>query len=255
MLTALRNLDSLKVIARDSEKPEAPFSCPKCRREVVLHKGRIKVHHFAHKPPITCSLGQGESELHFRAKTEIFDALRLAPNASEVELERDCGASVADVYAVISGTRVAIEIQRSTLSVNDIVARTQNYHRLGIAVLWLALPHPDLDSDQYSPDAWEKWCHGAYFGRVYYWGGGEAIRPVHFGEYAIEVASRSWFADGYEQSAGGYSRRSKRWRTPDEGATVLLSQNFQRSSRSAWTGGTVSVPQCTLFVDRQAKWW
>ena len=135
MLTALRQSDSAKVLARASEKSEAPFLCPRCRRELVLRKGRIKVHHFAHKPPVTCALGKGETEQHLKAKLEIFDALRTEPNVSELELEKDLGMSVADVYARISGVPVAVEIQRSELSVNDIVARTKNYHRLGIAVL------------------------------------------------------------------------------------------------------------------------
>jgi competence protein CoiA len=186
---------------------------------------------------------------------EIFDALRLESNVAGLELEKDFGMSVADVYAEISGTRVAIEIQRSSLSVNDIIARTQNYHRLGIAVLWVGLPGGDLEIAKYSPAAWEKWCHAAYFGRVYYWGGGQLLRAVHFGPYSIHVESRSWYENGSEQSAGGYERTSKRWRTPQHGVPVLLSRSFQRSARAAWSGGTVNVPFCTLYVDRQAKWW
>jgi len=255
MLTAKRNSDGAKVLARASEKPEAPFSCPKCQREVILRKGSIKIHHFAHKPPVTCSMGVGETEQHLRAKLEIFDALRADPNVRDAEVEKPIGTSVADVYAVISGVPVAVEIQRSKLSVNDITVRTTSYHRAGIAVLWVGLPKGDLFEDQYSPSAWEKWVHGAYFGRVYYWHSGQSFYAVHFGPYSIHVESRSWYEDGYEQSAGGYDRISRRWRTPLHGKLVHLSQHFQRSARQAWSGGTVHVPQCTLFTDRQAKWW
>ena len=255
MLTALRQSDVVKVIARKCERDEAPFQCPSCQREVTLRKGSIKVHHFAHKPPVTCSRGKGESEQHLQVKLSIFDALSREGNVTELEVERDFGISVADVFACISGTPVAIEIQRSTLSANEINARTRNYHRLGIAVLWIALPSPDLATSKYSPSAWEKWCHATYFGRVYYWEQGQVLRVIHFDPYVIEVPHSSWYADGSEQSAGGYDKRSKRWRKPNFGTSALISASFQRSSRQAWAGGTVVVPECSIYVDRQVKWW
>jgi competence protein CoiA len=255
VLTAVRRSDGFKVLARASEKIEAPFACPRCRRELVLRKGRIKVHHFAHKPPVTCALGVGETDQHLRAKLAVFDALRQESNVTELELEKDFGTSVADVFARISGTLVAVEIQRSAVSVNDIVARTKNYHRLGVTVLWVGLPNADLSSQQYSPRAWEKWAHAAYFGRVYYWESGQAFRVVHFDPYLIHVPESTWYEDGSEQSAGGFDRTSRRWRTPRVGVPVLLSRGFQRIVRSSWSGGAVDVPECTLYIDRQAKWW
>ena len=255
MLTAIRQSDTIKVLARDSTIAEAPFLCPQCTKELILRKGRIKVHHFAHKPPVTCSFGAGETEQHFRAKLGIFDALREQSNVAELEIEKDFGTSVADVYARISGVAVAIELQRSALSVSDITARTRNYHRLGIAVVWLGLPASLPVETKYSPKAWEKWCHAAYFGRVYFWSHGQVIQPVHFDSYHIHVAATSWYEDGSEQSAGGYDKRSKRWRTPRPGVPMLLSQHFSARQRPAWSGGTVSIPQCTLYVDQQSKWW
>jgi competence protein CoiA len=255
MLTALRQSDSVKVIARESERDAAPFQCPTCLREVTLRKGNIKAHHFAHKPPVTCARGKGESVQHLQVKLAIFDALGRESNVTELELERDFGTSVADVYARISGTPVAIEIQRSTLSANEINARTRNYHRLGIYVLWIALPKPTLATSKYSPNAWEKWCHATYFGRVYYWEQGQVLKAVHFDPFVIEVPHSTWYEHGTEQSAGGYDRRSKRWRTPRFGVPVLISTSFGRSRRSAWTWGTVVVPECSIYVDQQPKWW
>ncbi|MDO8772587.1 MAG: competence protein CoiA family protein [Burkholderiaceae bacterium] len=255
MLTAMRRSDTAKVTARDSERTEAPFQCPTCQREVTLHKGRIKVHHFAHKPPVTCARGIGESEAHLQAKLAIFDALKREGNVADLEIERDCGISVADVFARISGTPVAIEIQRSALSANQINARTQNYHRLGIAVLWIALPSPDLATSKYSPSAWEKWCHATYYGRIYYWDQGQVLKVAHFDPYVIEVPHSTWYEGGSERSAGGYDKRSKRWRTPRLGIPVLISASFHRSHREAWQGGTVAIPECSIYLDRQTKWW
>lgn len=255
MLTALRNADGVKVLARDSERNQAPFGCPGCGRVVTLKKGNIKVHHFAHLPPVTCVLGRGESEMHFRAKLDIYDALARESNVSDLELEKALGTARADVYAVISGTRVAIEIQRSTLTVNDITTRTLNYHRQGIAVLWLALSSPRLQEERFSPNAWEKWCHAAYGGRVYYWTKGQEIQPYHFDDYMRWVAESSWFEDGAEQTAGGYEKRSKRWRTLRKGVPTLISSSFRMQQRSSFTGGTVHVPECTLYGDIQPAWW
>jgi competence protein CoiA len=255
MLTAIRQSDATKVLARVSQRLEAPFTCSLCRREVILRKGKIKVHHFAHKPPVMCSLGAGETEAHHQAKLAIYDALRTEPHVTDAELEKNLGGSVADVYACISGVPVAIEIQRSSLTVSEIVSRTEKYHRLNTAVIWVGLPTVDLSSQRYTPRAWEKWCHAAYYGRVYYWESGQILRVVHFDPHFIHVQSSTWYQDGQEQSAGGYDRISKRWRTPKSGIPALLARSFIANTRAAWSKGTISIPACTLYVDRQPKWW
>ena len=219
MLTALRTSDSVKVLARSSAKADAPFMCPACNREVVLHKGLIRIHHFAHKARVACRLGAGETEDHLLAKLSLFDALRAAPNF---------GTCVAD---------------------------TEHYHRLGIAVLWIGIPNGDLGLSRCSPAAWERWCHAAYFGRVYYWSRGQTLRPVHYAPFALRVEESSWRKNGQVHSSGGYDRRSRRWRKPQPGQPVLVSNGFRRTPRQAWTGGSVHVPECTLFIDRQPNWW
>ena len=246
----------IKILARDAEKKASSFICSKCRREVVLHKGKIRAHHFQHKPPSSCSWGQGETGQHYFAKLAIFDALKLESNVKDAEVEKDFGISVADVYAVIDGTPVAIEIQRSNLSVSNITERTVNYHRLGISVLWVALPSINLWSKKYSPGAWEKWCHAAYFGRVYYWDSGQYFHAVHFGKHFLHVEHKTWYeSGGFENSAGGYERISKRYKTPQHGNRVKLTASFQSKYKVAWSKGTVSVPTCRLYVDSQQKWW
>ncbi|MDM0020046.1 competence protein CoiA [Variovorax saccharolyticus] len=255
MLTALRTSDNGKVLARSSAKADSPFMCPACNREVVLHKGLIRIHHFAHKARVACRLGAGESEDHLLTKLSLFDALRTEPNAQDVELEKRFGNCVGDVFAIISGVPVAIEIQRSALAVREITDRTEHYHRLGIAVLWIGIPNGDLGLSRYSPAAWERWCHAAYFGRVYCWSGGQTLRPVHYAPFALRVEESSWRKNGQVHSSGGYDRRSRRWRKPQPGQPVLVSNGFRRTPRQAWTGGSVHVPECTLFIDRQPNWW
>jgi len=64
MLCAIQKINNEKVFARNSVKQEAPFACPSCSKEVTIKKGDIKAHHFAHKPPVTCDHGMGESDAH-----------------------------------------------------------------------------------------------------------------------------------------------------------------------------------------------
>jgi len=256
MLSGIRNTNNCKVFARNVIKEEAPFSCPKCLGELTLKKGRIKTHHFAHKPPFNCSRGQGETDAHRKCKEEIYLSLSSRQNVSNLDMEVDFNTSIADVFCHIAGAPVAIEIQKSDLTVNEITLRTQNYHVLGINVLWLALNNPKLSENRYSPKAWEKWCHAAYFGRVYYWINGVIVLPVHFAEHRLEVVHSSWYnKDGEEQSAGGYTKPSKRYRTPSFGPQLDITQNFRPTRKDAWSGGTVFIPQCSLYVDQLQKWW
>jgi len=43
--------NGVKSVAWKTEKSEGPFRCPGCAGEVILKKGKVKEHHYAHKPP------------------------------------------------------------------------------------------------------------------------------------------------------------------------------------------------------------
>ena len=255
MLCAIRQKDNVKVFARHSTKLESPFFCPSCNREVNVKKGNIKTHHFAHKPPSTCEHGQGESDAHRKCKEEIYNQLLLSSNTTDAEVEKNFGTVISDVYAVISNVPVAIEIQKSNLTVNKIIERTKKYEQLGIHVLWLALPNSQIKSDKYTPKAWEKWCHAVYFGRVYYWIENLTVVPMHFQDYRTYVESSSWYASGNECSGGSYYKTLKNSKTPRLGKYVNLDTDFQARYKNAWSGGSVTVPKCRIYIDNQDIWW
>ena len=166
------------------------------------------------------------------------------------------GPLVPDVYAVISGAPVAIEVQKSKISINEITWRTSEYHRAGINVLWLALYNDKLHNEKYSPSAWEKWCHAVYFGRVYYWINDLTVEPFYFSEYQLYVEESTWFeSGGYEQSAGGYYKASKRYKTLAAGAKVDIATHFSPTVKKEWHGGTVHIPNCRNYSDNQKAWW
>ena len=233
MLKAIRSKDRAKVYAFRVEKAEAPFFCPECGEHLVVRKGQKKIHHFAHHPGAHCRRLAGESYEHLLAKQAIFESLVRYPFVTDLELEKNLGCSVADVYAKIYGAPVAVEIQKSYLSIEDIRRRTLNYHKLGIAVLWAGLWRDEL-SFSYVPELWEKWCHAAYYGKVYYWREGETFLAVNYRKYKMPDGRFSGTA----------------FRNPVVLKTVQLTKDFEYHKRRAWVSdsGSVDIPDCTLCL-------
>ena len=72
MLVGVSENDN-RILARDASK-ESKFFCPSCQEQLILKKGNVKIHHFAHKAESTC-LYAGESLDHLTTKLQIYDAL------------------------------------------------------------------------------------------------------------------------------------------------------------------------------------
>lgn len=261
MLTAIRCSDSERLLAWDTARGEQPFACPACGEVVILKRGRIRMAHFAHKPPVTCSFGAGETEDHRRCKQALYEGLLRHVGVEAVELEFPVGAQRADVYAVIRGMRVAFEVQVSTLTPDALEARTRGYARQGVSVCWM---HPytfdgiseGLNDGKYAPKQWERWIHAANFGRCYYWTEELWVQPVHFERHRLEVELRTWHSsDGEELSAGGYSRVSRRYRTPVAGDVAHLVRDFLPKARAPFVTDRMNIPSCTIYSDQQRPWW
>ena len=256
MLCAIQEQSNEKVIARAVAKSDGPFLCPICRKQLTLRKGQIKAHHFAHKPPVTCLYGLGESEAHRWAKWSLYDALSQHPDVTECELEKNFGNVVSDVYAVIRGTPVALEIQISNLALDEIVYRTEAYCSMNIPVLWLPLFSDKLEKKKYSPKVWEKWLHTAGYGRIYYWLANLTIIPIHFDEYELDVEGSEWYDEyGDYQYTSSYTKRSKRWRTPLKGKQINIVHDLIIQRRKPRTIGKMHIPKSMLLVDQQTRWW
>jgi competence protein CoiA len=252
MLSAKRQSDGKTVTAYFESKRNAPFLCLDCNEEVSLKVGKSRINYFAHSIPRSCRIIKNESDEHRRCKVAIAKGFGSQPYVIDVILERPLGVIRPDVSAIINGIKVAIEIQVSSLSVETIIRRTIEYHRKGIYVLWLLQWTPKLDSKRYSPEIWEKWLHAAYFGRVYYW-----LRDLTVVSYSFEpslksVPKTSWYSkNGEKMSAGGYTRRSKRYRTPVRGPTLNLATDFFPKDRFWWEGNGVKVPDAKLYMDNR----
>lgn len=165
------------VLAWATSKEAGPFFCPMCLAPVVLKKGSYRAHHFAHIPPSDCQYGMGETELHRRAKKELYEALLQHPQVTKLQLERPLGEVRPDLSFWLRSTPVAVEVQLSTLSLATLDYRTRMYHQKGISVLWTPPLDEEqlLDGERYAPRLWEKYLHALYFGRVCYWLRGETL--------------------------------------------------------------------------------
>jgi competence protein CoiA len=169
-------------------------------------------------------------------------------------LERALETVRPDVSAEINGVPVAIEVQISSLSVETIMRRTIDYAQRGIYVLWLLQWTPDLDARRYNPKLWEKWIHAAYFGRVYYWVEGLTVVSYHFDPNFKSFPKKSWYSkDGEKMTAGGYSRKSKRYRTAVREETFNLATDFAPKQRYWWEGNGLKVPDAKLFMQRASQ--
>jgi competence protein CoiA len=222
MLVAL--LNEQRVIAADAAKGPS-YCCPGCGEEVILRKGGKVIHHFAHKPPVTCSWAVGETKDHLRAKALLLNDIRARPGCS-AQVEYAIGNARADVYVeTASHLRAALEIQHTAISPEEISRRTEQYFNLGLATNWLSLIRMDrlrgatrtttgYVVDRYSPKPFERWLHGFNFGEIWFidpeagmlWQG-------KLSDHMIEKPYSEWYeTGGHHQTAGGYSYRSKRWK-------------------------------------------
>lgn len=245
MLTAVTSSGDV-VIASSSDKNSAPFYCPECHSPVTLKKGRVLTHHFAHTPQSHCQYGVGESEAHRAAKQAIYNSL-IYCGIETAQMEKSLGEVRADIYAVICGREVAIEIQRSTLTPANIIKRTSIYNRLGIAVLWLALNDGSIDKHRFIPKWWEKWVHAAYMGKVFYWDHQEYVIPVKFTTTRTYIESTDF--------GGGYFKDLKRYKTPVKGQLLSLVDDFTFERVRSWKAKSIELPERIIFSERHAIQW
>lgn len=268
MLMAL--LNEVHVLARDSEKGST-YHCPECSREVTLKKGRKKVHHFAHKPPVTCYYAAGETEAHMKSKLDFYDHFKSLGLDATVEYPVSFNEvrSRADVCVLNTrkGIAAALEIQHTTLSLDEIERRTKNYNTLGMAVGWI--PLLDLDKyevntdskagwviEKYSPKPFELWVEEFNNGRVWFYEYKEnTLWEGIFTPYMIDVPYSEFYEQGGTLATfGGYSKPSKRWRTLTiNGMYELSGVEFSIAKRKAKIVGDNYLPECHI-VKITPKW-
>ena len=188
----------------------------------------MRVHHFAHKPPTNCSWAAGETAAHMEAKTHLRDSFRAMGLRSEYEVVvlSSEGDRRADVVVWLTDTqqRIAFEIQHQPLSFQAIEQRTDSYHAAQIPILWIGLiKKTTLEGAQaeqdyllvkrYSPRPWEKWAHAYAFRKLWFLDEDGGVWLGELNPHVIDVPSSTYIDEnGDENYAGGFTRKSKRYR-------------------------------------------
>ena len=139
-------------------------------QELILKQGRVKLAHFAHLPYSECTYaGEPESQQHINTKLEIYEALKSEPGVSKLQVERYLKEVRPDMSFSFENRYIAIEVQISPLSLDELIRRTTAYTQKNIYVLWTPILPMDMFSERYAPKEWEQNIHDLYDGTVYYW--------------------------------------------------------------------------------------
>ena len=248
-----------------TERTEAPFFCKGCLKEVVLKKGRVRAHHFAHKSPVTCQYGIGETDAHHKAKKGIFEALKINPNCSYCELEQKINNVVPDIYAIIKKVPVAIEVQRSNMTVQNVYDRTVARHKNGLSVIWVI---PSIDQlkifrednqDVSRVPKWLECLHALAYGRIYVWSGnGETVIPIHFDKFTRNIPPNEFYNSyGEYMEVGGYDKvlKDRKVVTHAPQDFIDIGTDFYSSKREYFHTKNYTLPSCFIWHDSMKKWW
>lgn len=264
MLTAYDRNGENRIAGR-TERVDGPFFCKACRAEVILRKGNVVVHHFAHRPPAACAYGAGETQMHLRAKLAIFEAACAAPGVTGAGLEErfsmDGLTRIPDISFTKDGCRVAVEVQRKDLTRETLFSRTRALSLLGFSVVWV-LPdmsvlrlHDDKDAGEACRarelfDAMQEQNYGV----LYVWSGaGDTVVPVHLGKLRRYVEAKDYInGDGEECWADTYYKTLPSMRKAYIGQAVSITQRFHPEGRRAHR----DIPESRLWRDwLGAAWW
>jgi len=203
VISAIQTSTGEKVIASYTKKENAPFLCPGCKSPVIIKKGLIKIHHFAHKACKNCNSGSPESELHMSCKLSIYNQINNLNKFENVEVEKIIGDFIADVYAECNGVKVAFEIQVSNMDVKKLLSKIKGYSKNKIYGFWVVPNYDMRNNERYSPKIWERLLHQLYHGQIYYMLKEGEIVSVTFKPYNLWKEATDW--------GGGYYYTSKRY--------------------------------------------
>lgn len=225
-----------KVAAAIVEKNDGPFECDFCHDELILKKPRIRIDHFAHYPGSSCALSEGETYAHLFSKQCIYDALKANGIAAELEkwIAPDVRADILIQYNPF--LKAGIELQRSKITLDDCIYRTEKYERAHIPVLWIAVRSfsPDMETHV---SAQERLFHGMYFGKL------PVYNPLQDSGSLIEI----WHMESIERLHDGYTYNLKTIKMPGLIGHANLSnpEQFKITQRKAWKnvpGGYIFCP-------------
>ncbi len=230
MLTA--KSATLEYIEASAAARGEEYFCRGCSEPVIFKRGRIRIPYFSHRARSRCAYGAYMSVEHLTAQKVLADAIR--SRGAEAKLEVPMASLAGDDRRIDvlawpkakPDAKIALEVQKSDITVELIDARTRSYLAAGIAPLWVRLydfskwPHPrslnlrnTIWVDRHFIRAWERWAYD-HLGRQLWFMDSKtfALWRGTFVEAHSYKEQTSWFSSGgEEQSAGGYWQSITMW--------------------------------------------
>jgi competence protein CoiA len=211
---------------------EEAYFCRGCDESVIFKRGRIRIPYFSHRAGSQCAYGATMSLEHLTAQQVLADGIRSRGAHAELEVPmaslvgQDRRIDVLAWPAAKPNARIALEVQKSDITVELIDARTQCYLEAGIAPLWVRLydfskwEKPGLLKgrntiwiDRHFVRSWERWAYEHLGGELWFMDSKSfALWRGTFLDAHSYKEQTSWFSSGgEEQSAGGYWQGISQW--------------------------------------------
>lgn len=114
------------------------YYCPVCNSQMIIKRGRIKCHHFAHESNRICDLwyrGNGKSKWH-RSMQSLFPS-----ENQEVAVwdEKHFIFHIADIAksSKDGSKKTVYEFQHSSISTDEFIERSRYFMNLGYTLIWI----------------------------------------------------------------------------------------------------------------------
>lgn len=108
------------------------YCCPECQSAVRLRSGPLRQPHFYHRQHKSSCRQSGKSALHLKLQQQL--ALLVG---GQMEQRFDSISRIADVYS--PSKNLIIEVQCSSIALEEMEARNRDYRSLGLRVVWVLL--------------------------------------------------------------------------------------------------------------------
>lgn len=122
-------------VSIDDASANVRYLCPACGDPLVIKRGKIIAHHFAHKKGKQC-------DPYYASKTSLWHRTmqNKFPEAAQEMMVWNRNRTkfrVADALVTIDDDIYVFEFQHSTISTDEFIARTTFYLDLGYKVVWI----------------------------------------------------------------------------------------------------------------------
>jgi len=182
-----------------------------------------------------------------KVREDIAEGLKNQPNVSDVALRKMFGGRQTDISVQVNGSPVAIQLVYSHLTEAEVRARTTHFNAYGLSVMWV-FPFP-LSGRFYTKKTY-RFCHAAFYGRVYCHHVGQLVFPVRFEPAFTYIVERKWRKDGNVYLGGGYKKTLKRIKTAVAEDAISIAQDFRVLQKAAWSNDKIQIPKCSLFINK-----